>query len=128
MCMCLSIMSNDYFTDSDRNGRPSYYNAGMFLSHSGRYCQVLAATQCSGCSHIDFFLVVHYLEKVSIKGNSEDHVLHLPYYAFTPDWDVIHFQSVCSGPEFFIDLSAPAGVPASTTQFVVLCPWHINYV
>ena len=47
MCMYLSIILNNYFTNSDRNGRPSYYNTGMFLLHSRRYYQILTVTRVS---------------------------------------------------------------------------------
>lgn len=128
MCMCLSKMCDDCFADSGRNWRPRYYNAGMFLSCGGRYCQVLATARYSGRSHIDFFLVVRYLEKVSVDGNREDRVLHLPFYGFTLEWDLIHFQSMCPDPMFFIDLSSRTGVPTARTPFIALCPWRINYV
>ena len=45
----------------------------------------LTVTQCSGCSYINFFLVIYYLGKVLIESDSEDHILHLPFYVFTPD-------------------------------------------
>lgn len=81
------------------------YNTGTFLSCGQRYCQVLAIAKYSGHLHIDYFLVVRYLEEVSVDGRSEDHMLNLPFYGFTIDWDLIRLQSMQADPVFFIDLS-----------------------